>query len=62
MPAIKACGSRHAAYGDFKTALRTAAADEYPVLLVDSEAPVSQPAVAASAIARRLGAARGADR
>jgi hypothetical protein len=44
MSATKACGSRNAAYDDFKTALRTAAADEYPVLLVDSEAPVSQPA------------------
>lgn len=42
MPSTKACGSRNAAYGDFKTALSTAAADEYPVLLVDSEAPVSQ--------------------
>jgi hypothetical protein len=44
MPATKACGSRNAAYDDFKTALRTAAENGYPVLLVDSEAPVNQPA------------------
>ena len=42
MPSTKACGSRHAAYDDFQTALRTAPPDEYPVLLVDSEAPVHQ--------------------
>jgi hypothetical protein len=44
MPSTKACGSRNDAYGDFGTALRTAATDEYPVLLVDSEAPVTQSA------------------
>ena len=44
MPSTKACGSRSAAYDDFKTALRTTASDHYPVLLVDSEAPVTQPA------------------
>jgi hypothetical protein len=44
MPSTRACGSRNAAYGDFKTALSTAAPDEYPVLLVDSEAPVNQSA------------------
>ncbi len=44
MPSTKACGGRDAAYGDFQTALRTAAPDEYPVLLVDSEAPVNQSA------------------
>ena len=43
MPSTKACGGRNAAYDDFQTALRTAAPDEYPVLLVDSEAPVNQP-------------------
>lgn len=42
MPATKACGSRNAAYEDFKIALRTASADEYPLLLVDSEGPVSE--------------------
>jgi hypothetical protein len=42
MPATKACGGRGAAYDDFKTALRGAATTgEYPVLLVDSEAPVN---------------------
>ncbi len=45
MPSTKACGSRNAAYDDFKTALKnTATTGEYPVLLVDSEAPVSQSA------------------
>ncbi len=43
MPSTRACGSRNAAYDDFKTALRTAAAGDYPVLLVDSEAPVNLP-------------------
>jgi hypothetical protein len=42
MPAIKACGGRDAAFDDFKTALRTVRDDEYPMLLVDSEGPVSQ--------------------
>jgi hypothetical protein len=44
MPSTKACGNRSGAYDDFKTALHSAKDDEYPVLLVDSEAPVSQPA------------------
>jgi len=44
MPALKACGSRNDAYSDFKTALHTAGAGEYPVLLVDSEALVNQSA------------------
>jgi hypothetical protein len=44
MPSTKACGSRNAAYGDFRTALRTATEGDYPVLLVDSEAPVNQSA------------------
>jgi len=45
MPSTKACGGRNAAYDDFKTAIGIAsAADEYPVLLVDSEAPVHKPA------------------
>ena len=46
MPAIVACGGRNAAYDDFKTALGGAAPDEYPVLLVDSEAPVAPAAQA----------------
>jgi len=44
MPSTKACGNRSAAYDDFKTALRTTRDGEYPVLLVDSEARVNQPA------------------
>jgi hypothetical protein len=45
MPSTKACGSRNAAYDDFQTALSgTPRTGEYPVLLVDSEAPVNQPA------------------
>lgn len=44
MPAIKACGGRNAAFDDFRTALLTAGAEEYPMLLVDSEGPVSRPA------------------
>lgn len=43
MPGTKACGSRNDAYGDFRTALSLASVDDYPILLVDSEAPVSQP-------------------
>jgi hypothetical protein len=42
MPATKACGGRNAAYNSFKAALRNTKRGEYPVLLVDSEAPVSQ--------------------
>lgn len=41
-PASRACGSRDAAFDDFKIALRTASEDVYPVLLVDSESPVKQ--------------------
>jgi len=40
MPRIIACGSRNSAFDDFCTSLRNSAADEYPLLLVDSEAPV----------------------
>lgn len=35
------CGSRQSAYDDFKTALANAQPDEYPILLVDSEALVT---------------------
>jgi len=42
MPRIVASGSRQAAYGDFCTALNKAGADEFIILLVDSEAPVAQ--------------------
>jgi hypothetical protein len=42
MPAIVACGSRGDAYSTFCTALKNAHARAFPVLLVDSEAPVVQ--------------------
>jgi len=41
MPSTKACGGREAAFDDFKTALKKAPTDTYPILLVDSEAEVS---------------------
>lgn len=44
MPSTKACGGRSAAYDDFRIALQTATSSDYPVLLVDSEGPVSQSA------------------
>ena len=44
MPRTKACGSREAAFRDFDIAVKKTADGEYPVLLVDSEGPVSQPA------------------
>jgi hypothetical protein len=44
MPGTRACGSRNEAFADFRTALSIAGSDEYPILLVDSEGPVSQPA------------------
>jgi len=42
MPRIVASGSRQAAYDDCCTALNKAGADEFIILLVDSEAPVAQ--------------------
>lgn len=44
MPSTNPCGGRGSAFDDFKTALDTASEDEYPILLVDSEAPVTEPA------------------
>jgi hypothetical protein len=41
MPRIVACGGRRCAYEDFCTAVENATADEFPLLLVDSEAMVS---------------------
>ncbi|MBN1510158.1 MAG: DUF4276 family protein [Sedimentisphaerales bacterium] len=41
MPGIVACGRRRDAYEDFCTAVENAAQGEFPLLLVDSEAPVS---------------------
>lgn len=40
MPKVIACGGRKAAYDDFCTALQIAKAEEFIVLLVDSEDPV----------------------
>ena len=42
MPAIVACGSRNDAYQSFCMALENAGAEDFPLLLVDSEAPVNQ--------------------
>ena len=41
MPAVVACGSRTEAYSDFCMALKNAGPYDLPVLLVDSEEPVS---------------------
>jgi hypothetical protein len=42
MPRTKACGGRIAAFDDFITALNSAEPNDYPMLLVDSEAPVEK--------------------
>lgn len=44
MPRIVACGARNAAYDDFCTAFKAAREDAYPVLLIDSEALVTEDA------------------
>lgn len=41
MPRVVCCGGRDAAYGDFRTALTRASDNEFIVLLVDSEDPVT---------------------
>lgn len=41
MPAIVACGPRNDAYDSYCTALASAGQDDFPMLLVDSEAAVS---------------------
>jgi hypothetical protein len=41
MPSIVACGGRKSAYDMFKIAVASAGHDEYPILLVDSEDPIS---------------------
>jgi hypothetical protein len=43
MPAVVACGSRNDAYDSFCTGLAIAQANDLPLLLVDSEAPVGDP-------------------
>jgi hypothetical protein len=42
MPSVVACGSRNNAFDSYCTALRTARPDDFPMLLVDSEAAVEQ--------------------
>ncbi len=42
MPAIVACGSRNDAYDSFCTALKRPKENQLPLLLVDSEAPVTK--------------------
>jgi hypothetical protein len=41
MPSIIACGGRNDTYNMFNTAMISAGYDEYPILLVDSEDPIS---------------------
>lgn len=41
MPAITACGGRNAAFDDFRAAVQAAVGHDCPMLLVDSEAPVT---------------------
>lgn len=43
MPSIKASGGRGSAFDDFNTAFEMASGDEVPMLLVDSEAAVTEP-------------------
>ena len=42
MPTIVACGGRNDAYNSFNTSMTLAKYDEYPILLVDSEDPISR--------------------
>lgn len=44
MPSTKACGGRSSTFDDFNTALEMASDDEVPILLVDSETAVTEPA------------------
>jgi hypothetical protein len=41
MPRIVACGGRDKAYEKFNTAITSASNDEFPILLVDSEDPIT---------------------
>ena len=43
MPTVLPCGGRSRAYKDFLTAHEKAGPDGFPILLVDSEAPVTDP-------------------
>lgn len=40
MPTVVACGGRGRAYDSFRTSHENAGTDDFPILLVDSEAPV----------------------
>ncbi|MCB0064764.1 MAG: DUF4276 family protein [Caldilineaceae bacterium] len=42
MPKVVACGSRDQAFRDFKTALKQSQPDSFPLLLVDSEDPITK--------------------
>ena len=42
MPRVVACGGRRQAYDSFRTSHENAGQNEFPVLLVDSEAPVTE--------------------
>ncbi len=44
MPSTNACGSRNSAFDDFQKAMKRPRDGEYPILLVDSESAVSEPA------------------
>ncbi len=41
MPSVVACGGRSRAYDSFRAAYQSAGPDAFPILLVDSEAPVA---------------------
>jgi hypothetical protein len=41
MPSVVACGGRSSAYDSFRTSHENAGNDDFPILLVDSEAPVA---------------------
>lgn len=55
MPRLVACGSRTAAFADFKTAHAEHAGDAYVGLLVDSEEPVADTEQPWQHVARRVG-------
>lgn len=42
MPSVVACGGRSHAYDRFRTSHEAAGPDDFPILLVDSEAPVTE--------------------
>ena len=42
MPRVVACGSRHKAFKAFQIALKSSSSNVFPILLVDSEGPVTE--------------------